>query len=93
VVRNVKSPPHIQQIVTKLISGIAKGAIVTRKQIQAADLKLLDAYACTVFANDDCELLSYEGCNSCCADGLSGSLAHTTCGDWCDQVCGEEPCH
>jgi hypothetical protein len=34
----------------------------------------------------------YEGCGSCVADGVWGSLRHETdCRQYCDKVCGAQP--
>ena len=88
----IDSPDHVRQIISKLIQGQGKTYVVQRGDISQEDLSVLDAHAREVMGDDDCEITSVEGCNSCCADGISGSLRHTTCGDFCDKVCGEEPC-
>ncbi len=76
-VRNVQSPEHVRQIVRSLIHGKTKVDIVLRQAIPTEDLTILDAFTREVFESDDCQVLSFEGCNSCCADGISGSLAHS----------------
>lgn len=91
--RNLTSPPHIQQIMAVLLKGKAKHHKIMRHEISQEHISALDAHAKQVFGDDDCEVMSVEGCNSCCADGISASLRHTTCGTFCDKVCGAEPCH
>ena len=40
---------------------------------------------------DECKVY-YEGCGSCVADGLKGSLRHNAdCTTSCDKVCGNDP--
>jgi hypothetical protein len=91
--RNIESPEHVRRVVVGLIKGKLKHEKIVRAEIPAEHLAVLDAHARELFSVEDCEVLSVEGCNSCCADGVSGSLSHTTCGDFCDKVCGAEPCH
>jgi hypothetical protein len=76
-----------------LTAGKGKEYKVERSGIAAEQLKVLDEFAAKSTGASQCETLSVEGCNSCCADGISSSLRHTTCGDFCDKVCGAEPCH
>jgi hypothetical protein len=42
---------------------------------------------------DSCQPVHY-GCNSCCADGVSGNLfVRADCTQGCAKDCGSEPCH
>lgn len=42
---------------------------------------------------EGCQPVSY-GCNSCCADGVSGNyFVRSDCSTGCAKGCGSEPCH
>jgi hypothetical protein len=88
-----ENPTAVTNLLKSLITGKATTFRIERSQIDAAQLQVLDKAAAEVTGVSDCKILSVEGCNSCCADGVSSSLRHTTCGDFCDKVCGAEPCH
>lgn len=89
----VDTPAAISSLLKGLTSGKGKDFKLDRAQIPEADLKVLDQYSAQAMGIAECKITSVEGCNSCCADGISSSLRHTTCGDFCDKVCGSEPCH
>jgi hypothetical protein len=88
-----KADTAVTNVIKSLTQGKGKDFKIERSQISADQLTLLDRFAAESTGVAECKILSVEGCNSCCADNISSSIRHTTCGDFCDKVCGVEPCH
>ena len=88
----VESPSNVKSVINSLMAGKDKNFKLDRSQIPAAQLTVLDKFAAETTGAADCQTNSVDGCNSCCADGVSGALRHTTCGDFCDKVCGGQEC-
>jgi hypothetical protein len=89
----VESPSDVASIIKTLSAGKGRDFKLERSQIPADQLKVLDKFAADTTGVADCQTLHVNGCNSCCADNVSSSLRVTTCGNFCDKVCGAEPCH
>lgn len=86
------SSQEVMMVLKRIIKDLDENSCVERDNISPDDLEILDKFVAQALG-EDCKVNSAEGCNSCCADGISSSLLHTTCGDVCSKVCGEEPCH
>jgi hypothetical protein len=90
--KNSTPPQEVIDIIRPLLAGKGKDFVLLRSQIPADKLPVLDGYASATLGKN-CTVNSYEGCNSCCADDISSSICHTTCGNFCDKVCGGEHCY
>jgi hypothetical protein len=88
-----KENTTVTNVLKSLTQGKGKDFKIERSQLSAEQLTVLDGFTAESTGVAECKILSVEGCNSCCADNISSSIRHTTCGDFCDKVCGAEPCH
>lgn len=80
------------QELRSLLKGKHSSGRLLRKDMPPKLVEELDRLACSVFGKKDCTVNYYMGCNSCCADEISSSIADTTCGRFCHKVCGRDPC-
>jgi hypothetical protein len=77
----------------RLVAGLGKDDRIARADLPPDVVAALDAAARAVSGRQDCDVEYVYGCNSCCADNISGSLIVTTCGQYCSKVCGNTACY
>ena len=92
-VANISDPSDdVKEILRQYFHEKPKEHRVERNAFTSEHLAVLDAHVALSFGQDDCEILYGNGCNSCCADGISGAYLMTTCGPQCNKICGNVPC-